>query len=196
MVSGPTFRSSIHFEIIFICGMRNYSDFILLHVAVFPAPLRGVGSDSLHSFVWSPGCPETCVGLLLGRTMSQLVPGQGLAYWGVWAGWVRRLQDCGFLAFGVCHLMGEAGPEARADFLEGRAGLQEFLGLVPAHWLGNWVLGPCWTWPCPEAAVGLGGLKAACLLMGGALSPLSELLGLRCPSTGTCRLLGQGTVGS
>ena len=56
------------------------------------------------------------------------------------AGWVRRLPDCGFLAFGVCPLVSEAGPEAGAGFLEGRARAQEILELVAAQW---WVeLGP------------------------------------------------------
>ena len=31
--SGLTFRSLIHFEVIFVCGVRKYSNFILLHVA-------------------------------------------------------------------------------------------------------------------------------------------------------------------
>ena len=36
-VSGLTFRSLIHFEFIFVCGVRQCSNFILLHVAVqFP----------------------------------------------------------------------------------------------------------------------------------------------------------------
>ena len=41
IVSGLTFRSLIHFEFIFVYGVREYSNFILLHVAcpVFPAPL-------------------------------------------------------------------------------------------------------------------------------------------------------------
>ena len=41
MVPGLTFRSLIHFEFIFVYGVRKYSNFILLHVAVqfFPAPL-------------------------------------------------------------------------------------------------------------------------------------------------------------
>ena len=34
MVSGLTFRSLIHFEFIFLYGMRKCSNFILLHVAV------------------------------------------------------------------------------------------------------------------------------------------------------------------
>ena len=34
IVSGLTFRSLIHFEFIFVYGVRNYSNFILLHVAV------------------------------------------------------------------------------------------------------------------------------------------------------------------
>ena len=34
IVSGLTLRSLIHFEFIFVCGVRKYSNFILLHVAV------------------------------------------------------------------------------------------------------------------------------------------------------------------
>ena len=33
MVSGLTFRSLIHFEFVFVYGVRECSDFILLHVA-------------------------------------------------------------------------------------------------------------------------------------------------------------------
>jgi len=40
IVSGLTFRSLIHFEVIFVYGVRKCSNFILLHVTVwfFPAP--------------------------------------------------------------------------------------------------------------------------------------------------------------
>ena len=34
IVSGLTFRSLIHFEFIFVCGIRKCSNFILSHVAV------------------------------------------------------------------------------------------------------------------------------------------------------------------
>ena len=34
IVSGLTFRSLIHFEFIFVYGVREYSNLILLHVAV------------------------------------------------------------------------------------------------------------------------------------------------------------------
>ena len=34
IVSGLTFRSLIHFELIFVCGIRKCFNFILLHVAV------------------------------------------------------------------------------------------------------------------------------------------------------------------
>ena len=34
IVAGLTFRSLIHFELIFVYGVRNCSNFILLHVAV------------------------------------------------------------------------------------------------------------------------------------------------------------------
>ena len=33
IVAGLTFRSLIHFEFIFMCGVRECSNFILLHVA-------------------------------------------------------------------------------------------------------------------------------------------------------------------
>ena len=34
IVSGLTFRSLIHFEFIFVYGVRKYSNFIILHAAV------------------------------------------------------------------------------------------------------------------------------------------------------------------
>ena len=34
IVSGLTFRTLIHFEFIFVCGIRKCSNFILFHVAV------------------------------------------------------------------------------------------------------------------------------------------------------------------
>ena len=34
ILSGLTFRSLVHFELIFVCGVRKCSNFILLHVAV------------------------------------------------------------------------------------------------------------------------------------------------------------------
>ena len=34
MVSGLTFKSLIHFEFIFVCGVRKKSSFILVHVAI------------------------------------------------------------------------------------------------------------------------------------------------------------------
>ena len=37
LVSGLTFRSLIHFEFIFVYGVRKCSNFILLHVAGFPS---------------------------------------------------------------------------------------------------------------------------------------------------------------
>ena len=34
VMSGPTIMCSIHFEFIFVYGVREYSNFIILHVAV------------------------------------------------------------------------------------------------------------------------------------------------------------------
>ena len=42
IVSNLTFRSLIHFELIFVCGVKKYSNFMILHVSdqpVIPAPL-------------------------------------------------------------------------------------------------------------------------------------------------------------
>ena len=52
---------------------------------------------------WGPADPRVGSGLL-------------------WVGWVCRLQDCDFLAFSVCPLVGEAGLEVTASFSEGRVG--------------------------------------------------------------------------
>ena len=38
IVSGLTFQSLIHFKIIFVCGIKEGSNFILLHVAVHLSP--------------------------------------------------------------------------------------------------------------------------------------------------------------
>ena len=38
-MSRLTFKSLIHFDFTFVCGVRKCSDFILLHVAVFHGPL-------------------------------------------------------------------------------------------------------------------------------------------------------------
>ena len=49
MVSGLTFRSLIHFEFIFVCGVRKYSNFILLHVTVQFSQLTP--RSHLHSYI-------------------------------------------------------------------------------------------------------------------------------------------------
>ena len=65
IVSGLTDRSLIHFEFIFVYGIRKYSNFILLHGScqVFPAPiikeaifpplyiLASVIKNKVHGFV-------------------------------------------------------------------------------------------------------------------------------------------------
>ena len=68
IVSGLTFRSLIHFEFIFVCGVRKYSHFILLHVAVqfsqhcllkrlslphcmFLPPLSKIRYPQVHEFI-------------------------------------------------------------------------------------------------------------------------------------------------
>ena len=68
IVSGLTFRSLIHFEFIFVYGVRQCSNFILLHVAVqfsqhhllkrlsllhciFSPPLSKISYPQVHGFI-------------------------------------------------------------------------------------------------------------------------------------------------
>ena len=51
IVSGLTFRSQIHFEFIFVYGVREWSNFILLHVAV-QFPSTTYWRDCLFSIVY------------------------------------------------------------------------------------------------------------------------------------------------
>ena len=51
IVSGLTFRSLIHFEFIFVCGIKECSNFILLHVAV---------QFSQHHLSWGVSCSLVC----------------------------------------------------------------------------------------------------------------------------------------
>ena len=68
ILSGLTFRSSIHFEFTFMYGVRKYSNFILLHVAVqfsqnhllkklslphciFLPPLSKIRYPQVHGFI-------------------------------------------------------------------------------------------------------------------------------------------------
>ena len=50
IVSGLTFRSLIHFEFIFVYGVRKCSNFILLHVAVQFSQHHLLKRLSLHPF--------------------------------------------------------------------------------------------------------------------------------------------------
>lgn len=75
-----------------------------------------------------------------------------------------------FLGCGVFCLISEAGPETRAGSLEVRARAQE-IGANTCPLVGGagfWAL--WWAGLCIEAAVDSGNLKAACLLVGGAVS--------------------------
>ena len=70
IVSGLTFRSLIHFEFIFVYGIRKCSNFILLHVAV-QVPSTTSWRNCLFSIVYSHllCCRlihHRCVGLFLG----------------------------------------------------------------------------------------------------------------------------------
>ena len=52
MISGLTFRSLIHYEFIFLYGVRKCSNYILLHVAV-QFPSTAYWTDCLFSIVYS-----------------------------------------------------------------------------------------------------------------------------------------------
>ena len=68
IVSGLTFRSLIHFEFVFACGVRKFSNFIILHVGVqffqhyllkglslphfiFLCPLSKITQPQVHGFI-------------------------------------------------------------------------------------------------------------------------------------------------
>ena len=70
IVSGLTFRSLIHFEFIFVYGVRECSNFILSHVAVQFSQHNLLKRDCLFAIVYS--CllchrlvDHRCVGLFL-----------------------------------------------------------------------------------------------------------------------------------
>ena len=69
IVSDLTFNSLIHFELTFVYGVREYSNFILLHVAV-QFPRNTYWRDCLFSFyILSPFIVDLickCMGLFLG----------------------------------------------------------------------------------------------------------------------------------
>ena len=50
ILSGLTFRSLIHFEFIFVYGVRKYSNFVLLHVAEAQAAATGALSAAERSY--------------------------------------------------------------------------------------------------------------------------------------------------
>ena len=54
IVSGLTFRSSVHFQFIFVCGVRKCSNFILLHVAVQFSQYRLLKRLSLPHYILFP----------------------------------------------------------------------------------------------------------------------------------------------
>jgi len=52
--SGLTFDSLIHFRIIFVCGIKEGSNFILLPVAVHLSPGEGNGTPLQYSCLENP----------------------------------------------------------------------------------------------------------------------------------------------
>ena len=70
IVSGLTFRSLIHFEFIFVYGVRECSNFILLHVAVLFSQHHLLKRPSISSLVncftpQTPGNPQNLVRTLI-----------------------------------------------------------------------------------------------------------------------------------
>ena len=69
MVSGLTFRSSIHFELILVYGIREWFNFILLHVAVWFSQhhlLKRLSFPYCTTwFIYHKLIDHICVGLLL-----------------------------------------------------------------------------------------------------------------------------------
>ena len=90
-----------------------------------------------------------------------------------------------FLESAIWSLVGETGLEARAGSLERRTRDQGILGLLPAGWWLELSAGPLVDRATCRGDCGAGGLKAACLLMGVAVSPPRWFLGLSHPNTGT-----------
>ena len=67
IVSGLSFRSLIHYEFIFVFGVRECSNFILLHEAVqFPQHDLLKRLSFFHCIFLSPLSKIRCVGLSLG----------------------------------------------------------------------------------------------------------------------------------
>lgn len=89
-----------------------------------------------------------------------------------------------FLESAICSLVGETGLEARAGSLEGKTRDQGILGLLHAGWWLELSAGPSVDRAMCRGDRGAGGLKAACLLMGVAVSPPRWFLGLSHPNTG------------
>ena len=92
IVSGPTFRSSIHFEFIFVYGVRKCSNFILLHVAVqFSHLLKRL---SLPHCVFLPPLLKIPIGAWVYFWAFYLVP---LVYISVFVPVSHCLDDCSFV---------------------------------------------------------------------------------------------------
>ena len=70
IVSGITFRSLIHFEFIFLYGVRQCSNFILLHVTLQFSQLHLLKRLSLPHCIFLPPLSKIrspgCMGLFLG----------------------------------------------------------------------------------------------------------------------------------
>ena len=95
IVSGLTFRSLIHFEFIFVYGVRKCSSFILLQVVdVFPAPLvKEIVFSPLYIFA-SVVKDKACIGAWIYLWAFYFVP---LIYISVFVPVPYCLDDCGFV---------------------------------------------------------------------------------------------------
>ena len=95
IVSGLTCRSLIHFEFIFVCGVRKSSNFILLHVAgVFQAPFIEEAVFALLYILASSVKNKVPIGAWVYFWAFCLVP---LVYISVFVPVPYCLDDCGFI---------------------------------------------------------------------------------------------------
>ena len=79
IVSGPTFRSLIHFEFIFVYGVRKCSNFILLHAVVLFSQHHLLKKLSLPHSIFLPPLSKIRYPSVHGGSIS------GLSIWFHWS---------------------------------------------------------------------------------------------------------------
>ena len=108
MMSGPTFRSLIHFEFIFVYDVKECSNFILLHVAVQFSQYHLLKRLSFLHCIFIFGC----IGSSLLHTGSLVAASRGYS-WLRCAGfslrWLLSLQSTGsrYAGFSSCGMQAQ-----------------------------------------------------------------------------------------